>query len=237
MNTEPLFLTRLLLPHGLVLQLRPPIRDGYDWHQRAWQCFEGIIPPDPNKGHFAKGTRPDGQPERPPDFLTRLERTDEGWRLFIVSGQRPGCPAWCPADCWETKQIAEAFLQHSRFWFQLLANPVVKRVKGVVTRADGARVKQHRHAPISKREDLVAWLQRKADKAGFAFEQDSLRTVPVGRRLFHKGKEGHFAHHTGVDFQGFLRVTDPAAFRRAFRNGIGPAKSFGFGLLAVVPVN
>ena len=86
MNAEPLFLTRLLVPHEVALGLRPPIRDSYDWHQRTWQCFEGIIPPDPNKGRLPRGTRPDSQPKRPPDFLSRVDRTDEGWRLFIVRG-------------------------------------------------------------------------------------------------------------------------------------------------------
>ena len=113
----------------------------------------------------------------------------------------------------------------------------MKRVKNVVTLPDGRRLKHHRHEPISRREDLLAWLRHKAKEAGFAFEENSVRTVPVGRRHFSKEKECRFAHHAGVDFQGFLRVTNAAAFHRAFRQGIGPAKSFGFGLLMVVPAN
>jgi len=43
--------------------------------------------------------------------------------------------------------------------------------------------------------------------------------------------------HYAVEFQGVLTVTDPALFRTTFTTGIGSAKAFGFGLLALAPVS
>ena len=37
----------------------------------------------------------------------------------------------------------------------------------------------------------------------------------------------------GVRFNGLLQVTDPEKLMQAVRNGIGPAKAFGFGLLSL----
>ena len=41
--------------------------------------------------------------------------------------------------------------------------------------------------------------------------------------------------HFGVRFDGTLQVTDARALARAVRDGIGPAKAFGFGLLSLAP--
>ena len=40
----------------------------------------------------------------------------------------------------------------------------------------------------------------------------------------------------GVRFDGVLAVTDPDALTGAVRQGIGPAKGFGFGLLSLAPL-
>jgi CRISPR system Cascade subunit CasE len=42
--------------------------------------------------------------------------------------------------------------------------------------------------------------------------------------------------HTGVDFDGVLRVTDPALFTQSLAAGIGAGKAWGFGLLSVARV-
>jgi len=36
-----------------------------------------------------------------------------------------------------------------------------------------------------------------------------------------------------VRFSGLLRVSDPAAFDRILQQGIGPAKSFGCGMMSI----
>lgn len=205
------YLTQIILDFATVARLR--IRDVYDWHQRVWECF-----PD----H-------DGQRR---DFLTRLERKEGGFQLLIVSPVAPTRPEWCPPDCWHgPKLIPESYFTRSRYRFHLRANPTRKVA---VQNPDGSFKKNSRRVPLSKREDLIAWIRRKGEQGGFAVQEDSLRTIPGGREYFQKN--GQRGLHSAVEFQGVLAVTDPRKFRETFTRGIGPAKAFGFGLLVIAPI-
>jgi CRISPR system Cascade subunit CasE len=105
-----------------------------------------------------------------------------------------------------------------------------------VDNANGSRKKNGCRVPITQREDLIAWLQRKAAAGGFTLNADSLRTIPRGREFFHKDGTSH-GTHTAVEFQGELAVTDPAQLRATVAAGIGSAKAFGFGLLVLAPLS
>lgn len=210
--TAILHLTQILVSYEDAVRLLR-IRDTYDWHQRIWQAFGGR----------------DGQSR---DFLVRVDRKEEAFRVLILSGSAPEKPDWCPTDCFGTKPIPDDFFAHPRYRFSLLANPT-KKLR--VDNADGSRKKNGRRAPLVKREELVAWLQRKAEAGGFTINADSLRTVPRGREFFHKDSTSR-GTHSAVEFQGELRVTDLVSFRAAVANGIGSAKAFGFGLLVLAPI-
>ena len=207
------FLTQILVPYELaVRQLR--IRDSYDWHQRVWQVFEG-------------------RDSEAREFLTRVDEVDDAYRLLIVSPQKPSKPNWCPTDCFMTKAIPEDFFATGVFRFSLLANPTKKLV---VRNQAGERKKNGKRVALTKREDLVSWMQRKANAGGFDIgDPESLLTVPKQRRHFEK--KGEHGVHYAVEFQGVLTVTDPTLFRTTFTSGIGSAKAFGFGLLALAPIS
>ena len=64
-SPTPLHLTQILVSYEDAVRLLR-IRDTYDWHQHVWKGFAGIIPQRPNKGRFAKGTRPEDQEKTPP---------------------------------------------------------------------------------------------------------------------------------------------------------------------------
>lgn len=187
-------------------------RDSYAWHKRVWEAFPG-------------------QPEAERHFLTRLDDTGQGFRLLILSKEPPTRPDWCPSDAWESKTVDEAFFQNEAYRFSLLANPTKKLV---VRNADGSRKKNGRRIALGKREDLIAWIERKGEQHGFSAETDNLKTVPRPRQQFlQKGKSGT---HTATEFTGMLKVTDPVAFEQAAKQGIGSAKAFGFGMLCLVPI-
>jgi CRISPR system Cascade subunit CasE len=205
-------LTQVNLPYELAAKLR--LRDSYDWHQRAWECFPG-------------------RPRDARDFLTRLDEKPEGFRLLIVSPREPARPDWCPADDehWRTKPIPETYFGRSRYAFQLRANPT-KKVTAL--NPEGSPRKNSRRVPLRTREMLLAWLQRKAEQGGFRVDPEKVRTTPEGPERF--SKPGACGTHTAVDFRGVLEVTDPAAFHGAFTRGIGSAKAFGFGMLVIAPI-
>lgn len=209
--TNTLHLTQILVSYADAVRLLR-IHDTYDWHQRVWEAFAGR----------------DGQSR---DFLIRVDRKEEAYRVLILSSTVPTKPDWCPTPCFGTKPIPDVFFAHVHYRFSLLANATRK----VRSNAAGERTKNGRRLPLTAREDLVAWLQRKGEASGFAVNLETLRTVPRGREFFHKDS---FAHgtHSAVEFQGELTVTNPLRFRTAVAAGIGSAKAFGFGLLVLAPV-
>jgi CRISPR system Cascade subunit CasE len=206
-----MFLTRITFDCALMTRLH--VRDTYDWHQRAWECFPG-------------------RPRDKRDFLTRVEDKGDRVRLLILSPTPPSRPSWCPAEAWEgTKEIGDAYLSHRRYRFQLCANPT-KKVKAF--NPDGSERANGRREPLRSRDELVAWMRRKGEAGGFAVAPETLRTLRLGKESFDaKGRRGL---HNAVEFRGILTVTDPARFRETFARGIGSAKGFGFGMLALAPV-
>lgn len=187
-------------------------RDAYAWHKRIWEAFPSM-------------------PEAERNFLTRLDDTGDHFRLLILSSEPPTRPDWCPSEQWQSKSINDEFFEHSAFRFSLLANPTKKRV---VRDENGNRKKNGRREAIVNREELIEWMQRKAHQHGFTVDTESLKTVPRPRQQFIK--KGSAGTHTATEFNGLLKVTDPAAFKQSAINGIGSAKAFGFGLLCLSPI-
>ena len=141
-------------------------------------------------------------------------------------------PAWCPTDCFGTKLIPDDYFAHRHFRFRLLANPT-KKIR--VDNSDGTRKRNGKRVPLTKREDLIDWLARKGVAGGFDIDAESVRVVPRGRSMFQK--DGAQGHHSAVEFQGDLVVTNTALFRNAIATGIGSAKAFGFGMLVIAPIS
>jgi CRISPR system Cascade subunit CasE len=232
-------LTQITIPaqlaaEGVILApgKRLQLRDSYGWHQLAWTCFKGLVPRNPNKGRFAKGTRPEDQPKPPADLLMRLDQQRDSFRLLIVSPIEPTRPDWCPPhpESWKTKPIPEMYFSRRQYAFQLCANPT-KKVTNLGT--DGSPTKNGRRVPLRTREELVAWINRKGEQGSFSVGDDTLRTFSRGREYFEKN--GMRGLHSAVEFQGVLTVTDPQRFHETFTRGLGSAKAFGFGLLVIVP--
>ena len=212
-STATLHLTQILVSYeDAVRCLR--IRDTYDWHQRVWQAFGGR----------------DGQVR---DFLIRVDRLEEAYRVLMLSRSVPAKPAWCPTDSFGSKVIPEDYFGHARYRFSLLANPT-KMLR--VDNPDGTRKKNGRRVPLTQRADLIGWLKRKAEAGGFAVDEESLRTLPRGREYFHKPGSGH-GTHSAVEFQGELTNLNPVQLRATVAAGIGSAKAFGFGLLVLAPLS
>ncbi len=188
------------------------LRDTYSWHQGIWKAFPG-------------------RNEQPRNFLTRLDEVDGGLRLLLLSQDKPVRPDWCPEPGWQSKLVDAAFWSHTRYHFSLVANPTRK----VRSDQHGKLLKNSRRLPLTKREELLAWLQRKGEQHGFQFDSETIKTIPRPRQLFIKnGKAGL---HTATEFKGNLTVSDQDEFVKASLYGIGPAKAFGFGMLCLSPLD
>lgn len=195
-------------------------------------------------------------PGSPRDFLFR-RRDGEAVPKFYVVSQRP---AQAPSGAWriQSRAYAPAVPAGTRLCFDLRANPVITHtVDGKRTRHDVVMeakkqllvarglVRWEDWRPDQRTSDgqpdfrppmyelvqntCAAWLEKRAADHGFAVDAESLI---VDAYQQHGGKKGQLRFST-VDFRGELTVSDPERFAQALRNGIGPAKAFGCGLLLV----
>jgi len=100
----------------------------------------------------------------------------------------------------------------------------------------GEEKKNGKRIALLKEEDLLQWLNRKAEANGFEVIQNPKPEIePPVQNAFFKDKSFRGSHF-GAVFKGILKVKDPALFKKAFLEGIGSAKSFGFGMLLLQPV-
>lgn len=161
-----------------------------------------------------------------------------------------------------SKPVAWELTEGRTFRFRLRAN-VTRQRKGrsepSTEALEGAayRAARGKRVAIWKEDEQRAWLIRKAEAAGFALvelpittESGDTENVPSlllgkhvdagqGLTLSSRAERAtqrrtrHAMRFDGVNFDGYLRVVDPGALERALREGIGPGKAFGFGLLTL----
>lgn len=221
-----LILSRLVLnpEHA---QARRDLATPYDLHRTLARAF----PDDGPDAHRARH-----------GILFRVEdATPAGVAVLVQSTTAPDWARLAPGYALRAdgpKPFSPSLADGQRLRFRLVANPV-KRV-----REDG-RPHPVRVALETPRLGADAgtgyldWLDRQASKAGTAIE--AVADVPfrlAGKRRRRPNLRLAKADvpHFGVRFDGTLRVTDARALAQAIRDGIGPAKAFGFGLLSLGPV-
>lgn len=154
-------------------------------------------------------------------FLFRVDESETTLQVFLLSELPVSKPA---LGKWETKEISETFLSHSSYRFRLRANPTKRSKKGD---NKGKRV------GLYKEEEIKDWLARKAEQSGFKTANFAVST-PVSDFFNKKGLKENKLNR--VDFEGILEVIDREKFKTAFNDGIGSAKSLGFGMLILQPI-
>jgi CRISPR system Cascade subunit CasE len=209
---------------GYELLAKEKIHDNYAWHKKAWTLFEQNpkLSERKKKPEREKGTTP---------FLSRYMLQQHQAELLLVSVYLPVKPDWCGHHQWHHIEIDENYLSQKSYFFDLYANPTrsVKKPDG-----NGGYTKNGRRLTLMDESSLLAWLMRKGENHGFRLEENFPLQIgkPVSHHFNRKGKKGL---HIGVRFQGALCVTAPDDFKKAFHEGIGTAKGFGFGMLMIKP--
>ncbi len=140
-----------------------------------------------------------------------------------------------------TKTIAnslEALRKGQVLRFRLRANPTKK----IDTKSgpDGQR-RNGRRVDLRTETQQVEWLSRRADRAGFrlvpVYPGSNAPSVRVGTsEKLRSRTTGRLVTLAGILFEGLLEVTDPDNLRLAIKEGIGPGKAFGCGLLSLAPL-
>ena len=173
-----------------------------------------------------------------------LYRIESHWNRVALLVQSHAEPDWSQLggsfvlDC-DVKRVDQSYSAidaGSRLRFRLRANPTRKidTKSGPDGRRNGKRVELRTEA------DWLAWLGRKAGQHGFQLKAvSSVATIPdviaarLGKSVGRKRKDGPALTVFAVQFEGYLVVQDRDLFQAALRQGIGPAKPYGCGLLSV----
>lgn len=140
-------------------------------------------------------------------------------KILLISQEQPLVPEIGKI---ESKFIPQDFLEHQRYAFQVLLNPVEQPLE--------SRGK----VPVTGRDALRAWFTRRQESWGFTSHADELEIFNLGVQIIRK-KERDITHNM-AEFRGVLEVVDHERFSNSFTNGIGRGKAFGFGLLQLRPL-
>jgi CRISPR system Cascade subunit CasE len=141
-------------------------------------------------------------------------------QILILSDRSPEIPQYGEI---QSKPIADSFLEHDNYGFEVTLNPT-KRDK-----------QTGKTVAIRGRENLHQWFLGKAPTLGFEIQAESLEIRHAGVQTFDLGN-GKIVTHNSASFVGKLKVTDRVRFQQSFRKGIGRAKGFGFGLFQIIPL-
>lgn len=189
----------------------------YEWHRALWRLFPGR----PAENRLSREEARSG-------FLYRIERmeTGRGARALLLSEVAPTGQTTGIQIMRSTTELNPTFQEGQTLGFRLTANPVK-----TITDAEGrlnakGEVKKCR-VPLIREEDQSNWLARHLDGAAELAQAEIRQEHPL---YFRKREVGKIVP---VTFEGTLRVTDGKLLTELMRNGIGPAKAFGCGLLLV----
>ncbi len=179
-------------------------RNPYKLHQALWSLFPAR--PDESRSFlFHVQSNKPGQPASLL-MLSRHQPTIKGESSKVVDG---------PKDITSLNLTTDQIYQ-----FLLTANPT----KVIRDRDDSSRKLR---VPLIREEQQLDWLSRKLDGAASVEACVARTNAPT-----YFQKPGHGAGKVvTVTFDGVLRIVNPDELVVKMKDGIGPAKSFGCGLL------
>lgn len=148
----------------------------------------------------------------------------EGRRILLLADRPPAERINGEHGQVQSRLISDAFLEHAEYRFKVIVNP---------TRRENASRKL---VPIKGREAIADWFcQRAEQRWGFQVPAEHLQVDRVTVQQF-TDKQKHPVTLAQAHLQGQIRITDREQFRHSFAAGIGRGRTFGCGLLQVVPL-
>ncbi|MGJ6968822.1 type I-E CRISPR-associated protein Cas6/Cse3/CasE [Streptosporangium sp. G11] len=201
-------------------------------------------------------------PHRP--FLFALTTTRPDWSHLIEQAGWPGADGEHAAVRDYAPLLAQIAIGRE-FAFRLTANPVqntrnpIKPSIEQAEQAPGERQRSHRIGHRTAAHQLT-WFLTRTERWGFALPEARTDAPALGlepldpqedadvlparevritareRRSFTKKRGDRPVILTTVTFEGRLRITEAAVFTERLLGGIGPAKSYGCGLLTLAPL-
>lgn len=219
-----MFLSRLLLnPRNL--HVARDLGDIVDLHRSVMRAFPSH----------------DGEsPRSALGVLFRLEGRSSPPELLVQSLVTPNWPLL--ADDYlldhehrDADRLLAAATEGRHLRFRLVANP---SRKSAAHRPDEPPPRNSRRIALTTDEERHGWLVTRGNRGGFRIVGDGPASgVRIDELAPVVGRRGPSTVHVRPTlFEGALEVRDPVRFRQALREGIGPAKAYGCGLLSIAPM-
>lgn len=185
------------------------ISDVYSLHRVVYSLFEDIRTPEQKLAGASSG------------ILYVDKGGDETHRkILLLANRKPIVPEY--GDLKEPKIIPDSFLEHQQYRFEVVINP---SQRSSVTR---------KIIPIKGRAAISEWFMNKAPES-WGFEINPSNLVVSNNHVKCFDKKGHQVTQGYATVIGVLHVTDKAQFMKSFKQGIGRGRTFGCGLLQIVP--
>ncbi len=209
---SPLYASMLRLDRTAIKALK--ITDPYSIHRTVYSLFQDV--------------RSEGEKNK--SKSSGIVYNDEGGnfqsrKILMISDRMPASCVNGQYGEVETKKINSSLLKYENYRFKTTVNPCRRNNK------------TRQLIPVKGRENIAQWfIERSNQSWGFDCETPRLQVNDVEVLRF-KGKNRQLVTIVQAAIEGELKVTDRDAFIRSFRQGIGRARSFGCGLLQIVPLS
>ncbi len=232
-----MYLSRLI-PNPENREARQDIADVGQLHKTISHAFPELPPDSEFFNHYGILYRVDiNQKTGVPSVLVQ-SNTKPDWEYLMEKDKY----LLSPPDCKPVSDQYSTLHEGQTLVFRLRAN-VTKKID-TKTLSDGKR-RNGKRVPLRTSEEQIKWLARKGNEGGFEILEVSvdkdvydIRIMPERDIEFEKKNKAkeHKVTYGSILFEGRLKITNSELFRQTLINGIGSAKSFGFGLLSIAPV-
>lgn len=181
------------------------ITDTYSWHRTVYGMFDK--------------TRDDNNSSSGILWTLAKSKSPLSQVIYILS-DRPVSTEADEVIKYKTICIPEKLFEFEHYSFSVVVNPV--------KRSDGKVI------PVTGRENIINWFLQLSHKNGFSVVQSGLSLDKVFVDKFtDKNQKVMFIQKAVLS--GTLSVTDKGLFKKAVTSGIGRSKTYGCGLLQIVP--
>lgn len=164
--------------------------------------------------------------------LWRIDQLKGKSYLLVLSADKPDLSELTKygvvgtAETKDYDQFLGKLTKDGIYRFRLTANPTYRS-----TRNEDGKSIVFPHVTI---EQQKTWLLKKVQGAGFSLDQDDFDIV--NREFVILYKNHRRVKLSRVTFEGVLRIVDLEKFKDTLIKGLGREKSYGMGLLTVIPV-
>ena len=185
---------------------------------------------------------PSSTPRADAHLLYRVEETSYGVHLLVQSAHDLDLAALPLGYALTTRTLhmdalLERLAEGTATRYSVVVNPTIARMDVTSGKSRGLR------RALTDEADISAWWLRRSAQAGLGIDRSAVQydtlTPVTGKRTAKSGEASPGAtdsvHHHAVRIEGRATISAVTALRSALVNGIGAGKSYGLGLLLVVP--